>query len=276
MYNSSILPVELQSFSYYKNKLPLFLQNSHGFIEHFQIWYDFLTTQVECSDSLLYLLDIFDENYLEYIRDLPGSEAHNPQGIFETLNNTEFPTDNIDVESSQYTEYIFRRLNEFEFGDSSSLPSFSEDYGDKCDILDKLGLIFGVRRNFSCTYIDEDDQIITEEISLNNQEFLILIKAQIIKNYCVGSYSQIKEYYDWAGLQIYMMNGPGQATLSLYLISSDEYDYSDNVKKMFLSGLLRIESVGIQYFSKIVTFGDQLKWDGFGIHEVWDVGVWAE
>mgnify|MGYP003288801105 CR=1 FL=1 len=63
MYSVSILPEQIREFEYYKNKLPLFLQNSYGFIEHFRIWYDLLTSDehtglADNCDIILYLLNI--------------------------------------------------------------------------------------------------------------------------------------------------------------------------------------------------------------------------
>ena len=146
MYEESILPKKLRTFNYYYNKLPLFLRNSYGFVEHFKIWYDLTYNNdnkgiVNIGDLLLYLLNIFDKDYLE------------------TINNME-----------------------------------DSDNGNASDILDKIGLLFGVSRKFSVNYL-EGAQTVHEELSLNNEEFLILIKCQIIKNYCNGSEIQIQDYY---------------------------------------------------------------------------------
>lgn len=229
MYEQSILPKKLQSFEYYVNKLPLFLQNSYGFIEHFKIWYDITYNSdnkgvVNISDLLLYLLNIFDSDYLT------------------TINNME---------------------------DSNG--------GTSSDILDKIGLLFGVRRKFSVTYVNAQSQTVKTELSLNNEEFLILIKCQIIKNYCDGSEIQIQQYYESAGLNVYVLTSEVEsATCYIHLAGVlDNPTYSENIKVMFMSGILRIESMGITYkniFNELTGF---LIWDSSDSDEYWDVGVWT-
>lgn len=230
----SILPDKLKDFNYYKNKLPLYLQNSYGFIEHFRIWYDMYIGNTDYNgivssiDVILNLLNIFDEDYLEYIAAMPETDV-----------------------------------------------SEEEPYGTKCDILDKIGNLFGVQRVFSCTYIDEYEQI-TEELTLNNAEFLILIRGQIIKNYCEGTYSQIEQYYNSTGLKICITTSEtDNAEAHIYLVSNEDESYSENIRKMFLAGLLRIESMGIRYLDIYSSLDGILRWDSGISNEVWDEGVWS-
>lgn len=229
MNTNSIVPDKLKQFEYYKQKLPLYLQNSYGFIEHFRIWYDMYVGTgeyagiINVSDVLLNLLNIFDANYLEYINNMPESNS-----------------------------------------------------GTQSDILDKIGNLFGVKRQFSCTYFDNYNYI-TDELILNNEEFLILIKGQIIKNYCEGTYEQIEQYYNSTGLKICITTSElSNAESHTYLITTDDSDYSDNIKKMFLAGMLRIESMGIKYIDIYSNFSGLLRWDSGIPNEVWDAGVWAE
>lgn len=229
MNTNSIVPDKLKDFEYYKQKLPLYLQNSYGFIEHFRIWYDMYVGTgeyagiIHVSDVLLSLLNIFDNDYLDYINNMPESNS-----------------------------------------------------GTRSDILDKIGNLFGVKRQFSCTYFDNYNYI-TDELILNNEEFLILIKGQIIKNYCEGTYEQIEQYYNSTGLKICVTTSElSNAESHTYLITTDDSDYSDNIKKMFLAGMLRIESMGIKYIDIYSNFSGLLRWDSGVVNEVWDAGVWAE
>lgn len=223
----SVLIDKLKSFDYYKDKLPIYLQNSYGFIEHFRIWHDLLIGQSEntgvvgASDTMLDLLDIFSDDYLDKLNALEDSEN-----------------------------------------------------GTKSDLLDKLGGLFGLRRGLKVTYID-DTETVSENITLDNKDFLLLIKAQIIKNYCNGTYAQIKEYYEKSGLYIVSKNASSPATLNIYLnnIEGSSYEYSENVKKMFLAGLLNIKSMGIQYNYSIQMLQELLIWDSSV--KGWDQGAWA-
>lgn len=224
----SILIDKLKSFDYYKQKLPLYLQNSYGFIEHFRIWYDLLVGQsnvtgvVGVSDTILDLIGIFDADYIEKLNVYEGSES-----------------------------------------------------GTKSDLLDKLGNLFGVKRGVRVTYYNSSNTLVSENITLDNKDFLLLIKAQVIKNYCNGSYLQIKEYYENSGLFIVTKNTTSPATVDIYLndIPDSKYTYSENVRKLFLSGLLNIKSMGIRYLYSIQSLFDILIWDNET--KGWDEGAWA-
>lgn len=214
MITQSIIPEKLQKFEYYKSKIPIYLQNSEGFQEHFRIWYDLLVDGVvKNADILLNMLLIFDSNYLNYLHSI-----------------------NEDIKPDGYV----------------------------CDILDKLGSIFGVNRYFKVTY-EEGGIDKTEQLQLNNEEFLILIKGQIIKNYCEGTRQQIEEYYKSVGLQIYVQtDSTSEATANLYLTTGtagSSYDYSENIRKMFLGGMLIIDSVGIKYQKAFIDTSRLLFWD---------------
>ena len=222
----SIINEKIYNFDYYVKKLPLYLRNSDGFIEHFRIWFDLLTSVVENSDQILNLINIFDEEYLTRINELDESVEKN-----------------------------------------------------KSDFLDKLGAIFNVKRNFSVTYISEGSPVI-KQLSLDNKEFLLLIRAQIIKNYSDGSYIQMRKFYDSAKLKIYFYsNSP--ASVQVYLLNipgSADFDYSNNVLDMFYAGLLCIESMGITYAYSQQNYDDILVWadedELLGYNE-WDDGEWA-
>lgn len=229
MITSSIIPDKLQSFDYYKDKLPVYLQNSEGFQTHFKIWYDFLKQGVvKNADILLNLLLIFDKDYLAYLQQLDSDMSP--------------------------TSFV-------------------------CDILDKLGSIFGVTRHFTVEYEVEGEKV-SELLTLDNNDFLILIKAQIIKNYCEGTREQISEYYKSVGLQLYVQtDNTSDATANLYLTTGTgdtQYNYSENVKKMFLGGMLRIESVGIKYQEAFVDISRLLFWDTINAEATngWDGGEW--
>ena len=229
----SFVPDKIKSYEWYYNKLPLYLKNSYGFSEHFRIWYELLISGdkngiVNVGDTLLYLFNIFDKNFLQTIANLPDSGA---------------------------TE---------------------GNYGTVSDFLDKLGYLFGVIRNFSVTYKNDNDEDVTEDLSHNNEDFLLLIKAQIIKNYCEGTYEQIKGYYNSAGLDVFLITTEDGASAHVYLAAPpDSTKYSLNVEKMFKSGLMRIESMGITYTEGVRVLLSFLTWDSTKTKEYWDTGVWS-
>lgn len=215
MITQSFIPEKLKDFEYYKQKLPVYLQNSFSFQEHFRIIYDSMINIENGSMILLNLVRIFDNDYLEYAR----------------------------VNVEEYNE-------------------------NELDALDLIGGLFGVNRHLSVTYT-YNGVTTTESLSLNNEEFLILIKGQIIKNYCDGSYEQINNYYKDVGLNMYVQTSDSEvATANVYL---DKTPVLDNVDKLFLSGLLLIKSMGIQYRTTFLDVSRLLTWDV----SKWDVGQWG-
>lgn len=137
------------------------------------------------------------------------------------------------------------------------------------DFLDKLASLFGVSRVLTVTYF-EDNQYKTSSLKLTDSELLIFIKCQIIKNYCDGTYEQMKKYYASTGLIVQLLTSTDSATVDMYLITLTGNQYSDNIKHLFLSGLLTIKSVGIQYRHSVITIENVLIWD----KGKWDEGEW--
>lgn len=137
------------------------------------------------------------------------------------------------------------------------------------DFLDKLASLFGVSRALTITYF-EDNQFKTSSIKLTDSELLIFIKCQIIRNYCNGTYEQLKKYYTSTGLIVRLLTSTDSATVDMYLIALTDDQYSDNIKHLFLSGLLTVKSVGIQYRHSVITIENILIWD----EENWDEGEW--
>lgn len=232
MWTHSILPDTLKSFDYYLHKVPMFLRRSESFIEHFKIWFDLLNGgQTEYSgiirtaDCLLYLMNIFDADYIDFVNLLEDNDA-----------------------------------------------------GTVSDILDKLAALFGVSRIFSVTYKNGNNEVVKEQLRLNNNDLLTLIKVQIVKNYCDGSTEQIEEVYDAVGLNVFVITDTTSATAKLSLAEfQGSSSYSDNVKKMFKAGMLRINSLGISYDDSTMKLTGFLEWDAAPASEQgWGRGSWSE
>lgn len=219
-----VIDDRIYDFDYYVKKLPLYLQNSDGFVEHFRIWFDVLITIVENENQILKLINVFEDNYLSIINEMDPS-------------------------------------------------------GNACDILDKLGSIFNVKRNFSVTYTESLVEH-TDQISLNNEEFLTLIRARIIRNYSDGSYIQMNKFYQDAGLRIcFYTDSQPSGTVQVHLINyAGEANYSANIQKMFRAGLLTIESMGIIYQYEVTDLETLGIWDAevdVSGNYGWDKGVWS-
>lgn len=161
-------------------------------------------------------------------------------------------------------------------------PNYMQQYGDFCDdFLDKLGALYGVRKKFSVTYIDENtNQEVTKELNLNRTEFYILIKAQIIKNFFNGTNEQLTDFYLRARIpMIYVTATSGQCDILLLIDKLKEInENSENIVDMFKNGLLSVESLGIHYNRITKESGASLEWGNdsdLSMGTQWDNGEWV-
>ena len=151
---------------------------------------------------------------------------------------------------------------------------YLKKYGDRCeDLLDMIGQLYGVTRNFSVTYTLNNVET-TDTLALTQDEFLLLIKAQIIKNFFNGTYEQITQFYTDANLPILMLSmGDGICIAYLYQIKG--ISDTANIVSMFRAGLLTIESIGIAYQHATIQLDDLLIWDDTEEPiSKWDEGEW--
>lgn len=214
-----LLPNTLKEFRYYERKLPLYLRNDECFIEHFYLWYELLMGKG-------------DENIA----------VNEFCGIAPT------------------SDLLLLLLNIYD-PDILTVMSMLKDANDNTDLLNKLGNLFGLRRSFSVDYYNEptDPEPTHATLTLNDDLYLALIKAQIIRNYCNGTYEQAMGYYRDANLQIIVVNNDDDsATADCYL--NDNGNLTDELKILFKAGYLQIEHVGIRYTYSVVPLLEVLVW----------------
>lgn len=182
-----------------------------------------------------------------YLKNSYGFEEHF-KIWFDLLSSIDSTEDTIikffDIFNNNYLDYI----NELE--------------GEGSDILDKIGKIFNIKRNFSVTYFDGAEKI-TKFVSLNNKDFLTFIRATIIKNYCDGSFEQVNNFYKNANLPIIYIGTNNPATVSVIMLKSQGEDsVSEEIQALFKGGLLNIKSMGIIYLNyQIIDFDSLAIWD---------------
>lgn len=228
-----LIPLTLREFRYYERKLPLYLRNDEGFVSHFKLWYDLLMGKGD--DDMNVAISEFN-------------------GISPT------------------SDLLLHLLNIY---DPEFLDNIAQlkDYNNDCNLLDKLGNLFGLRRTFSFDYYETaTSQTKTRTtVSLNDREFLTLIKAQIIRNYCDGTYEQVMQYYADANLQILpVYNDVYNASVDAYLNESEAV--TENINKLFRGGFLTIEHLGIRYTYTVAAMLNILIWareDGSLGNAVW-------
>lgn len=97
-----LIPLTLREFRYYEKKLPLYLRNDDCFIEHFKLWYDLMMGNGDddmgiainefcgvspTSDLLLYLLNIYDVDFLKTITQLYGYDVNKGSALLDEIGN---------------------------------------------------------------------------------------------------------------------------------------------------------------------------------------------
>ncbi len=233
----SVLVEKLKSFDYYKNKLPMYLQASDGFISHFEIWYDLLAGQnkngvVNVCDAILNLLNIFDKNFLNELIELEGTEVsdEHPYGIkSDILDKLASFFGFTRKFSCKYTE------NQQEFSKELDLDNEELLLLIKCQVL---------RSSYDGTY--EQYKSFYENIGL---EILLLTK---------------EDYPSTVDLILAKVEGAGPG---------EKGYHSENTEIMFKSNLLRVQSLGTTYNCTIVDLTSFLIWDDD--NKLWDKGTWG-
>ena len=132
-------------------------------------------------------------------------------------------------------------------------------------ILDNIAAIFGIKRVFKVkytgiayqgSYYGASGVEQNETLTLTNEELLIYIKVTITKLNYQGTTQEIKDLYygnenDVKRLKIfYAWDTDSPLTCNVYFCNFDEIaknNYNSNLVKMFLSGLLIVDSLGITY-----------------------------
>lgn len=62
---------KLRQWEYYYHKIPLYVRNSYGIVEHFKIMYDLMIHLDNTGDTLVKGLDVFNNNYFTNINCKP-------------------------------------------------------------------------------------------------------------------------------------------------------------------------------------------------------------
>lgn len=142
---------------------------------------------------------------------------------------------------------------------------FDNAYPDYNEVLNNLGKIFNCQRNFTIPVYGNINQpfVVTgyEKVELNNDEYLIYIKTQIIKQNFDGRRSTLRQLYTTFDNNKLI---PGILDLIFLYTTTDSGSFceirwnienpSSNLRKLFENGYLTIESMGIQYRRSIENF----------------------
>lgn len=208
----------------------------------------------------IYPNDYYDYNTGTYWIDSISSTI---DFLFELLNIFDVDCEQSHLSGFEANEHYLSMLNMME----------DTNDGNSSDILDKIGNLFGLKRAFSVDVGGTEYML-----NLNNKDFLTLIKCTIIRNYFDGSFAELNQYYKDAGLPVFILtnaSNPAQCDVHLIDIEGSNYEISTNVKRMFLAGLLMVESVGISYTYSIHGIQSTAIFDSNDVSKVFDAGVFV-
>lgn len=162
---------KLKEWKYYEQKLPLYMKNSYGILEHFRILYELLLNVDSLEDNIIQSLDVFSNTYLEFINSLDGSDE-NVSDILDklaslygvsrnfgiTYSNSGTPTyENLSLTNKELLKLIQARIIQ---------NGYKGTYEESRKLYDKIG--FGVYMlntatpGYSYLYLDESIYMPTE------------------------------------------------------------------------------------------------------------------
>lgn len=157
-------------------------------------------------------------------------------------------------QANEQFEYLFDQLDIFNVQDEN-IP---ENYVSA--LIDKIGVIFGCYRKFTIFLNNQ-----YEEINLNDEDFIIYIKCQIVKQNFQGTREQLSAIYTTYEdgqvtknklldlIMVYVLyqvptgSPPVLNSVQCNIYWCNYSQYSENLLKLFLAGYLTIESMGILY-----------------------------
>lgn len=146
-----------------------------------------------------------------------------------------------------------------QFFDQLDFMNINSSINPEGEMLDHIGAIFGCRRSFTIPIYSADDPYEIEDyehVDLNNDEYLIFIKTQVIKQNFDGTRGTLQKIYatyidDEITSEhlidlifLYIMDPENPLHCHIYW---DIDDPSENLKILFENGYLTIESLGIVY-----------------------------
>lgn len=167
---------------------------------------------------------------------------------------------------SSRTNSIVSVIDEI-FGFLDIFNTSGQHLSESTDILNKLASLFGVRRQFSVTIENEKKQL-----NLSDNDLLILIKCQVIKNFFNGTHEHLMRCFEIVNLPVMALTDTQPAHCKMYMLLQDENEVSQDVKDMFLSGMLSVESMGIYYTYAIQIAQNIAIFDSLSSTAVFDVG----
>lgn len=102
---------KLKKWEYYKTKLPLYMQNSYGILEHFRMIFDFLLEFDLEEDNVIYAFNIFDEGYLNFINSLDDSTTKDKSDILDKIGALYGVTRTFDVTYEENNQQVTSALH---------------------------------------------------------------------------------------------------------------------------------------------------------------------
>lgn len=200
-----------------------------------------------------------------YIKNSYGLEQMIKDVFYDCLKRVDEVEDDflevIDILNENYSTILEKYVTP---NDSSEENSF--------DILVKIAKIYGMNREINISYMElnEETQVlekVEKKLTLTNEELLKLIKGRILQNNFNGSYEQMRAYYDYFKLPIFIYTDTDIDLKAHVIISTDGLsNFTQNEVDMIKAGLFTLKSMGIEYDQAVVDTSNLFIWD----ESLWD------
>lgn len=212
-----MLPDKLKQWSYYKDKLPLYIKKDAGICGMLETMVDLLPVLDNVEEQAFNCFDIMNDDYYNvYVK--PWNDANKTYALF-----------------------------------------------------DLLGKMYGItsRKMVLSLQVQKTDGSITFEkinVQLTDYLFWLLLKARIIQRNYKGTYKESKEYYKKAGIDIMLQTNYatsdefGSCTLWYDISKYKNKSFYENLDYLVRSGLLTLQSEGIEYVIKQIDVSKFGKW----------------
>lgn len=233
-----MLTQKLKEWTYYKQKLPLYIQSSYGMLEYFKTIYDLLKQVDDTEDSIHASFTIMSINVDKCKNGDEKELAKIKSDVLDKIGNL----------------LNISRLFSFTYIEEGTKKTYDTNNNQ---------------------YVGSDG--LTHH-GLDDVSYLRLLQIKVLMKQFIGTYKSLRSSYmitlqdNKFDIPIYIIANQNPATCDCYLVLDTESSFSDIEKKMFMAGLYTPNIIGITYIFHIVN-SNLAVWDT--IERTWDIATWG-
>lgn len=183
---------KLKEWEYYEKKIPLYIQNSFGTVEHFKIVFDLLADLDTTEDEVINLFDILNEDYHDLMKKYDNSEAFDEFSFLDNLGklygiNRTFRVKYTNVEGDEVNKAVHLNNDELLALIKGRIlqNNFDGTMESLIDYYNKMGFKFIIKPSSPAEvlYFFIDDGSLSENMKALMESGLLVIKSMGISYY---------------------------------------------------------------------------------------------